>query len=253
MSIVLPLLAAHAVSDLAQRVFSPRLVSTTDAQATSVARLRRFFSEEEMDRFHDAAAVVCAERGEMERSNGCAEGSWRTVYLNNRLADLLPDIYAKLVDAAHAVDDEQWGGVLRDRRQLTMRCAEYHTVLERGGLPIEQHHDYGSLVTMDLMLSHTSEFEGGHFQTLQPSGELQRCVRGVRDAGRWGKVSWLRLVCCCAMGRARSLHPSSVPSPARPRPPATRMRFERCDLMFSHGPTIPQSHDPTGMSLREGI
>ena len=60
-----------------------------------------------------------------------------------------------------------------DRRQVALRCAEHHTVLRSGGLPIQQHYDHGSLITMDLMLSETSDFEGGTFRTLEPDGTLQ--------------------------------------------------------------------------------
>ena len=55
---------------------------------------------------------------------------------------------------------------------ISLRSAEYHTVLAEGGLPMHAHADYGSLVTMDLMLSDTSEFEGGVFQTREEDGEL---------------------------------------------------------------------------------
>ena len=38
---------------------------------------------------------------------------------------------------------------------------------------IAEHLDYGSLITIDFMLSDTSEFEGGQFHTLEPDGQLQ--------------------------------------------------------------------------------
>ena len=52
------------------------------------------------------------------------------------------------------------------------RCVEYHTVEPGGSLPFPTHYDAGSLVTIDVMLSDTSEFEGGSFGTLECDGEL---------------------------------------------------------------------------------
>jgi len=63
--------------------------------------------------------------------------------------------------------------VLDGRRQLSFRCAEYHQVLPAGGLPIKEHYDAGSLITLDLMLSETGDFAGGVFATLEADGELK--------------------------------------------------------------------------------
>ena len=36
-----------------------------------------------------------------------------------------------------------------------------------------KHHDYGSLLTMDVLLSDPSDFSGGAFCTLEPDGHMQ--------------------------------------------------------------------------------
>lgn len=61
--------------------------------------------------------------------------------------------------------------MLEDREMLSIRSVEYHTVLEDGGVAMAQHADYGSLVTVDLLLSDTDAFQGGRFQTLESDGQ----------------------------------------------------------------------------------
>ena len=112
------------------------------------------------------------------RANGLEPGSWRTVYMNHRLADLVPEVHAKLHSAVREVDARHWQIIDEpNRRSLNLRVAEYHTVLPSGGLPMHKHHDRGSLVTMDLMLSSPgADFEGGIFQTLEADGNLRRIL-----------------------------------------------------------------------------
>jgi len=154
----------------------PKLPDVEAARATSVVRRAGFLSDAEMEAVHAAAAQVRAEKGSASDRKNCFERQvregGRTVFVNERLWQLLPDIFERMVEAAREADRELWGGVLEGRRQIALRSAEYHTVLAEGGLPMPVHHDYGSLVTVDLMLSDTSEFEGGCFQTLETDGEL---------------------------------------------------------------------------------
>lgn len=157
---------------LGERVFSPRLPPLSTAQQTSVKRFEKFLSDDEIAALKEAAATVSASSGEVSRSNGCQEDSWRTIFFNHRLAELLPDLHSRLVAAAKEADDE-WGLLDSERTQVSMRCAEYHSVQTSGGLPKPKHYDAGSLITLDLMLSHTDEFDGGDFSTLEQDGQLQ--------------------------------------------------------------------------------
>ena len=56
---------------------------------------------------------------------------------------------------------------------LNLRSAEYHDIGPGGALPHPKHLDYGSLITVDFMLSDTDDFEGGTFSTLEADGTLQ--------------------------------------------------------------------------------
>jgi len=165
---------------LTDRVFDPVLLETPVAQRTPIVRMPGFVSDAEIEAIHAAADRVRARVGEVARSNSltgnAAPGSWRTVYLNHQLAELLPDLRERLVAAACDADSEQWGvleamGITGE--DLSVRCCEHHTVRLSGGLPIEKHFDYGSVFTLDLMLSDTSEFEGGTFCTLEAKGGLK--------------------------------------------------------------------------------
>lgn len=168
-------IASLTAPRLSDRVFSPRLPSTKKAQQTSVCRVEKFLSDSEIDAIH-AAAEKAPGLGskQVSRSNGLEDDSWRTVFMNHRLASLLPDVTDRLLAAAKEADASMgWNVLDQDRQQVSLRCAEYHTVQAAGGLPQPKHFDAGSLITMDLMLSDPSSgFEGGTFQTLERDGSL---------------------------------------------------------------------------------
>jgi len=85
----------------------------------------------------------------------------------------LPALWARMLDAMRAADADHFG-VLEEttRHKLHLRSAEYHEVLPTGALPTPKHLDYGSLVTIDLMLSSTGDFEGGAYTTLEADGSM---------------------------------------------------------------------------------
>ena len=157
---------------LLERLENPRLARTEDAQRTRVVRLPRFLTDDEISHLNAVAALLRDEVGEVQRSNGLEEGSWRTVFFNHRLRERVPWLHEKLLHAALAVDADHWGLIDAQREPLAIRVAEHHTILRSGGLPINNHHDYGSLITMDILLCDTSEFEGGTFATMEPGGDL---------------------------------------------------------------------------------
>ena len=151
------------------------------------------------------------------------------------------------------VDAEQgWGLLPRDRAEydsaVGTRCAEYHTMLRGGSLPEPQHHDAGSLLTIDLLLARPGvDFQGGVFQTLEaatlarPDGWL----RPQADFAMGDAIVFQSHKCAharhgagpCARRRGREGHaaaPSSVTSarhraggrgtsPPRPRPRLPRL------------------------------
>lgn len=154
----------------------PRLVPIVEAQRSSVVRVKGFLSEEDIQRIHKTASLVAetTETHDLHRRQGAPQGSWMTVFLNHRLELLLPDIHERMMEAAIEADREHWQLLDASRHELNLRVSEYHRVLPSGGIPMAKHHDYGSLLTMDLMLSEGGvDFEGGRFQTLESNGELK--------------------------------------------------------------------------------
>lgn len=195
-----------AIEEASHLTMAGRLVDVDVAQATSVVRVPRFLSDEEMESLHRAASSVRDDVGSVDRKRSATPHSWSTVYLNHRLALLLPDLAKRIRGAVRRADDEQgWGlfapafddddddttmessaplcaqvGVARSgchgarHRPVAFRCAEYHTVSPGGGLPATRHYDHGSLATVDIMLSNTADFEGGELMTLETDGALER-------------------------------------------------------------------------------
>lgn len=177
------------------------LFSRAAAQRTRVVHIRALLSDEEIESVHQLARSV----GREQNHHGGGErhdAAWDTIYLSARLrfGRALPRVRQKLIDAAWraeaeakwcalppTADDCGWsatptGGTPalvdpRDRPQLQQvhpRVVEYHTVGKHGSLPWVQHQDHGSIYTVDVMLSDRGQFEGGTFQTLEPSGHLRQ-------------------------------------------------------------------------------
>ena len=126
----------------------------------------------------DVLTTVGATRDRQLREGG------RTVHINHHLAEMMPALHDRLLRAAREADRDHWRGaadadrpdvgVLDDRAMVALRSAEYHDVRGKAesALPMHLHGDYGSLVTIDLMLSHSSEYEGGVLQTMEADGNL---------------------------------------------------------------------------------
>lgn len=172
------LLASCAIGALAPpRLASvPRLVPIATAQQSDVVRIPKFLSDDEVEAIHTTALAVGDETKthDLHRRQGAPEGTWLTVFLNHRLELLLPNIHQRMMDAAREADQVHWQLLDDSRHEINLRVAEYHRVSPGGGIPMKKHHDYGSLLTMDLMLSDGdgADFDGGNFQTLEPDGTL---------------------------------------------------------------------------------
>ena len=106
-------------------------------------------------------------------SGGKHDGRWETQYLhtNNQFQRECPGVFAKIVRgmrAAEAAEPTMQRMVTSlPEADVGCRCIEYHEVREGGGLPDPRHHDIGSLLTVDVMLSDPAvDFGGGEFHTL---------------------------------------------------------------------------------------
>ena len=163
-------------SSLFERLNWPRLKAPEAAQLTPVVRLPGFLSEDDMEQIHALASAVRASSGDdclstATKGAQLAEGAWQTIFLNKRLPQLLPALWSRTLQAMSNADAEHFHVLDTARRTLNLRSAEYHEIAPTGSLPHPKHLDYGSLITVDFMLSGTDEFEGGAFSTLEADGQ----------------------------------------------------------------------------------
>ena len=146
-----------------------------DAQHSKVIRLPRFLSDDEIQQIQSLAAVS-EERCRPWQAAHNRSGMWDTLYLSasGTFRKALPELCQKLITAAIRVDAETpgWGVLQGAKGAVVPRVVEYHTVRTHGSLPWVHHCDEGSLLTIDVMLCDTNDFEGGKFQTLEADGHL---------------------------------------------------------------------------------
>ena len=154
-----------------------------DAQRTQAVRLRGLLSRADIEDVHRVGAALAARRQDstIDRSAwGQPEGTWTVTFVNagGALEAMEPALYAKIRDAALAVDRAHWN-VTAGARHANYRVAEYHTMRSAlggrptgGGLHTQKHVDQGSLVTIDILLSDPADIEGGVLQTLEADGAL---------------------------------------------------------------------------------
>ena len=155
---------------------------TTDvAQKTRVVHLPKLLSAEEVEQVHTLhqhlkPLVGSAGRRADNQAAAYRSGAWETDYLSTdgHFARCAPQLREKLLAAALKVDKEHWQLVQTATGSVAPRCVEYHTVEPGGSLNFPTHHDGGSLVTIDVMLSDRDEFDGGHFGTLECDGTTRK-------------------------------------------------------------------------------
>ena len=179
------------------RVAGAGLPSPARAQSMQVVRLPHFLSDQEIRsvaeeaariRRDGAGAIRLASAGEPATESATStpaswdpegyesnRGDWQTTYLHtmHMFQNRLPELHAKLRDAAMLADAQHWGicaeaETASNGGKVSTRCIEIHTAGPSGGLPHPMHYDNGSCVTIDVML--TEPLAGGRFQTLELAG-----------------------------------------------------------------------------------
>ncbi len=168
-----------------------KLPLTPEAQATRVVRLRGLLDDDEVRslielRARWSGALGSAGRTAENQAAAYRTGSWETSYLSTdgHFRRELPAIREKLMLAAEEANrKEGWGLLERATSPVRPRCVELHSVERRGSLPWPWHHDAGSLITVDVMLSDpSSDFTGGELRTLEPDGTMREHEFGRGDA-----------------------------------------------------------------------
>jgi len=181
--------AAVTLASSSRWEYSPHKFSDPSAaQHTRTERFAAAISHAEVESLLAAATVA--------RKAGCATlrrtqdgGEYRTTWLQ---AAPLPNAAAagvsKRVALMQTADAKAAWNLLGEPYQV--RCVEFHEYESNGqgdkglgtGAPDLTHYDSGSLITLDLMLSATADFEGGSFATPEADGALQQHIFERGDA-----------------------------------------------------------------------
>jgi hypothetical protein len=83
-----------------------------------------------------------------------------------------PELYDKIVQRVLAADKANWG-LLQNKPDITLRCIEFHTVETGGALAEKDHYDWGSLLTLDILLCDGGDYEGGQFHCADADGVVR--------------------------------------------------------------------------------
>jgi hypothetical protein len=162
-----------------QEEIDGELPSPEQAQKMRVHRASGFITSAEIKSILDFEKKYIGSMGTTRRdANGFRhiDSPWFTSYMHTDglFHSHFPELIEKLINGAIEADKfENWGLLSNSSRDdIRVRVIELHRVEAAGALSSQKHLDQGSLVTVDLMCSDTSEFSGGEFSTLEASGEL---------------------------------------------------------------------------------
>jgi hypothetical protein len=150
-------------------------MAVAQAQCTEAVRVEKVFSPKDIRKLLKAHAIVREDCGVVLKKHGEGAQNWSTTFLHTDgiFGAKFPKLRQKILDTAAAVDAAQgWGLLSSAPAPPALRCVELHTVGPGGALPEQKHYDHGSLVTVDIMLSPTTDFEGGTLSTLEADGTL---------------------------------------------------------------------------------
>ena len=152
-------------------------VDAKEAQKSRVVRVKKLLSDDEIQELLECSASLRNSCGVNKRDkHGFVQmdGPWDTTYLHtdDQFGQAMPHLKKKILDAVQAADKAEWG-LLEGKEHVTVRVIEHHKVSKGGGLLQKDHIDYGSLLTLDVMLSDPGDFEGGVFHTVEADGTVQ--------------------------------------------------------------------------------
>jgi hypothetical protein len=149
---------------LLQQLPGLTLLDPAVASQSNVVRHEGFFSLEEIAQVEALTRRVKAIRPVPQ---------WDTVYLHcdHAFQHELPALYEKIQNLVSRTDRANWGILaalekrMGDGDGVNARCVEFHEYGSNARKICGPHIDTGSLFTVDIMLSETTDFEGGDFTT----------------------------------------------------------------------------------------
>ena len=159
-----------------------------EAQRSRVAPLPALLDAADIERIHECAALAQRRCECDDRVTRHPDGRWSTLYLQRdglferQCSGLLEKILRRV--RAGEAREPTMACILteKDESSVGVRCIEYHEVRPGGSLPDPRHHDVGSLVTIDILLSEPGkDFTGGAFTTLEADGATKAHDFGGRE------------------------------------------------------------------------
>ncbi|KAJ1449833.1 hypothetical protein M885DRAFT_583265 [Pelagophyceae sp. CCMP2097] len=163
------------------------LPPTDVAQRSNVLRIPKLLSAPEisaLNAWHDENKSKFGSAGRTAANQAAAyhAGVWEVSYLHTSrmMQDRFPALIEKLTATAleAARSDAFVMELLKDvdLSKLRPRTIELHRVSKSGSLPFPHHHDTGSALTIDIMLSPPDDFVGGQLSTLESDGREEKLV-----------------------------------------------------------------------------
>ena len=146
------------------------------AVCSRVVRVRQLLSADEVAAVRSLAVELPASRKHPTAARA-------TSYLSSggAFASRLPHLHRRMLDTARTVDMQQRWKLLEGRK-VAPRCVECHTLGAGKDVLHPGHYDFGSVVTIDIMLSGGGEFAGGAFLTAEADGSVHAHAFGCGDA-----------------------------------------------------------------------
>ena len=159
-----------------------------EAQRSRVAPLPALLDAADIERIHECAALAQRRCECDDRVTRHPDGRWSTLYLqrDGLFERQCPGVLARILRRVRAAESREptMARILteKDESAVGVRCIEYHEVRPGGSLPDPRHHDVGSLVTIDILLSEPGkDFTGGAFATLEADGATKAHDFGGRE------------------------------------------------------------------------
>lgn len=140
-------------------------MDVSKAQLTSAIRVPKVLTSDDIVELRKFSAS-----GTFGREDRGAEWWVHHLHTNGQFQRMMSHIRDKLIEAARLVDSQHWG--LLDDNDISVRVAEFHRMGTRGTLGDSRHYDQDSIITIDVMLSDSSEYEGGHLRTEELDGSF---------------------------------------------------------------------------------
>jgi len=147
--------AATSIAALRAELLVP-IMSAAQAESSSALLLRGFLSDAEIALiFEAAAAMPSPETAQKDYSAETGAHVALNLHKDGYFASKGPELCSKLVQHMQS----QPGRWAEPGSALGVRCIEFHTYTEGGGLMMKDHRDYGSVLTLSVLLSHPQSLD----------------------------------------------------------------------------------------------